>query len=309
MTLCGPAWPAPVAPGRRGRAHRRGRPTARADDPFWSTFNNGVKEAAKQARREGRIPRTKRRRSGASAKAPSIAAVASKPDGLLVALADSDAMETSLKAALASGIPVIGYNTLGKLSSEDARKMGILMFVGQPEYTAAKLARRTDESGRREDRRPASIPSPGVDVLDHPLQGLYGRARRQGRDDQCKASTRPSSAPQSRLTSPRTRNVEGRPRASGGLRRAADARPRSRRPGSSSRRSSLPSTLTQETLAALKDKQDDVSISTSSNICRASCRSSPWCNISAQWRSCRRTTSQPGPNFVTPQNRPPASSS
>src|SRR6266568_2835355 len=81
-----------------------------ASDPFWSVVANGVKAAAQD---EGvsvtyNAPTT----FDMVAMANLIdAAVASKPDGLIVSIPDADALGPSIKKAVDAGIPVISINS------------------------------------------------------------------------------------------------------------------------------------------------------------------------------------------------------
>src|SRR5262249_53708006 len=60
------------------------------------------------------------------------AAVASKPDGLAVSIPDADALGKSIQAAVKAGIPVVSLNS----GSDVAKKLGVLVHVGQTEYEA-----------------------------------------------------------------------------------------------------------------------------------------------------------------------------
>src|SRR5258707_5980720 len=65
------------------------------------------------------------------------AAVASKPDGLIVSIPDADALGKSIKAAVAAKIPVISINS----GSDVSKKLGCLMHIGQEEEYAGIKAR------------------------------------------------------------------------------------------------------------------------------------------------------------------------
>src|SRR3954454_767550 len=81
-----------------------------AADPFWSVVKNGVDEAQKVtgATVEYRAPAT----FDMVEMAQLIdAAVASKPDGLVVSVPDAAALGRSIKNAVASGIPVVSMNS------------------------------------------------------------------------------------------------------------------------------------------------------------------------------------------------------
>jgi simple sugar transport system substrate-binding protein len=65
------------------------------------------------------------------------AAIASKPDGLVVSIPDTDALSGPVKNAVASGIPVIVIDSGG---SELSRSLGALLYMGQNEYDAGVAA-------------------------------------------------------------------------------------------------------------------------------------------------------------------------
>ena len=102
-----------------------------AHDPFWSVVKNGVDAAAKDmgVKVEYRAPDT----FDMVAMGQLIdAAVASKPDGLVVSIPDADALGDSIKAAVAAGIPVISMNS----GSDVRKKLGAVLHVGQTEFEA-----------------------------------------------------------------------------------------------------------------------------------------------------------------------------
>jgi simple sugar transport system substrate-binding protein len=102
-----------------------------ASDPFWSVVKKGVDQAGKDmgVKVEYQSPD----RFDMTAMAHLIdAAVASKPDGLVVSIPDANALGPSIKRAVAAGIPVISINS----GSDVAQKLGILVHVGQTEYEA-----------------------------------------------------------------------------------------------------------------------------------------------------------------------------
>lgn len=102
-----------------------------ASDPFWSVVKKGVDQAATDMRVK------------VIYEAPSTfdmvqmshlidAAVAAKPDGLVVSIPDANALGTSIKNAVAAGIPVISINS----GSDVAKSLGVLVHVGQTEEQA-----------------------------------------------------------------------------------------------------------------------------------------------------------------------------
>lgn len=102
-----------------------------AADPFWSVVKNGVDQAAKDmnVRVEYRAPET----FDMVRMAQLIdAAVASKPNAIVVSIPDAKALEKSITAAVKAGIPVVSMNS----GSDVAEKLGVLLHVGQTEYEA-----------------------------------------------------------------------------------------------------------------------------------------------------------------------------
>ena len=102
-----------------------------ASDPFWSVVKNGVDAAAKDigANVDYQAPQT----FDMVAMSRLIdAAVASKPDGLVVSVPDAQALSRSIKAAVDAKIPVISMNS----GSDVYKELGILAHVGQTEYEA-----------------------------------------------------------------------------------------------------------------------------------------------------------------------------
>lgn len=106
-----------------------------ANDPFWSVAKNGVAQAAKDtgASVEYRAPET----FDMVAMAQLIdAAVNQEPDGLVVTIPDSAALGSSIKRAVAAGIPVISMNS----GSDVYESLGVTLHVGQDEYPAGVAA-------------------------------------------------------------------------------------------------------------------------------------------------------------------------
>jgi simple sugar transport system substrate-binding protein len=106
-----------------------------ANDPFWSVAKNGVAQAAKDtgANVEYRAPET----FDMVAMAQLIdAAVNQEPDGLVVTIPDAAALGSSIKRAVAAGIPVISMNS----GSDVYESLGVTLHVGQDEYPAGVAA-------------------------------------------------------------------------------------------------------------------------------------------------------------------------
>lgn len=104
---------------------------ATAADPFFSRIQNGIDQAAQDMGVEVdfRAPDTfDMVEMGRLIEA----ATASEPDGLVVSIADEDALEEPIRQAVNAGIPVVAINS-GREVYED---LGILSYVGQLEYEA-----------------------------------------------------------------------------------------------------------------------------------------------------------------------------
>lgn len=105
-------------------------------DSWWNTIKNGLALAAEQmgVEVEYRNPP-----SGDLADMARIIqqAAASKPNGIITTLADFDVLSGPISDAVAQGINVIIMNSG---SPEQARAVGALMYVGQPEYDAGYAA-------------------------------------------------------------------------------------------------------------------------------------------------------------------------
>ncbi|PXW71040.1 monosaccharide ABC transporter substrate-binding protein (CUT2 family) [Loktanella sp. PT4BL] len=105
-------------------------------DSWWNTIKNGVALAGDQmgVEVEYRNPPT-----GDLADMARIIeqAAASGPDGIITTLADYDVLSGPIRAAVDSGVDVIIINSG---SPDQAREVGALMYVGQPEYDAGFAA-------------------------------------------------------------------------------------------------------------------------------------------------------------------------
>lgn len=105
-------------------------------DSWWNTVKNGMALAGKQmgVRVEYRNPPT-----GDLADMARIIqqAAASKPNGIITTLSDYDVLSGPIRDAVDQGINVIIMNSG---TPEQAREVGALMYVGQPEYDAGYAA-------------------------------------------------------------------------------------------------------------------------------------------------------------------------
>ncbi len=107
-----------------------------AADQYWSVVKKGVDDAAKTMGVNAEYLAPETFDMPAMAKLME-AAIASKPDGLVVSIPDTDAIGPLVQNAVASGIPVIVIDSGG---SELPRKLGALLFMGQSEFDAGVLA-------------------------------------------------------------------------------------------------------------------------------------------------------------------------
>jgi simple sugar transport system substrate-binding protein len=102
-----------------------------SSDPFWSVVSNGVHDAAADlgVRVEYQAPNTF---DMVEMNNLIDAAVASRPDGLVVSIPDGDALESTIRAAAEAGLPIISINSGGDVYHD----LGVLAHIGQPEYEA-----------------------------------------------------------------------------------------------------------------------------------------------------------------------------
>lgn len=105
-------------------------------DSWWNTIKNGIALAGDQmgVEVEYRNPPT-----GDLADMARIIeqAAASGPNGIITTLADYDVLSGAISSAVDSGVDVIIMNSG---TPAQARKVGALMYVGQPEYDAGHAA-------------------------------------------------------------------------------------------------------------------------------------------------------------------------
>lgn len=108
-----------------------------ADDAFWNRIKNGIKEASRETRSKTdyRAPATINMVDMARL---IDAAVAQKPDGIVVSIPDATALGPSIRKAVQAGIPVISINS----GSDVYEELGIAAHVGQTEYEAGRGAGR-----------------------------------------------------------------------------------------------------------------------------------------------------------------------
>jgi simple sugar transport system substrate-binding protein len=134
---------APAAGGERAGIKIEVVTHGQATDPFWSVVKNGVDAAAKDM---GVSVNYSAPETFDMPKMAQLidAAVAKKPDGLIVSLPDETALGSHIQAATDAGIPVITINS----GSDVFSKYGAVAHIGQTEYEAGLGAgRRMAEAG------------------------------------------------------------------------------------------------------------------------------------------------------------------
>jgi simple sugar transport system substrate-binding protein len=102
-----------------------------ASDPFWAIVKRGGDDAGRQTgiAVSYRAPDT----DDLNAMRRLVeAAVADRPDGLVVSLPDAKILGPAIEEARSAGIPVVTINS----GSDEYQKLGVLTHVGQPEYRA-----------------------------------------------------------------------------------------------------------------------------------------------------------------------------
>lgn len=104
-------------------------------DSFWLVVKNGVELAAKETGSDVEYRAPEKFDMVAMSQLID-AAIASKPDGLIVSIPDAEALGKSIQAAVAAKIPVISINS----GSDVSKKLGCLTHVGQEEEIAGKGA-------------------------------------------------------------------------------------------------------------------------------------------------------------------------
>jgi simple sugar transport system substrate-binding protein len=114
-------------------------------DPFWSVVSNGARAAARDldVRVEYQAP-TSFDMVGMSNLIE--AAVAARPSALVVSVPDTAALGSSIRAAIAAGLPVVTINS----GAEAWRSLGALAHIGQTEHEAGVAAgERMAQAGAR----------------------------------------------------------------------------------------------------------------------------------------------------------------
>lgn len=106
-----------------------------AGDSFWDVVRKGAKTAAKETDCDLQYQAPAQFDLVAMSRLID-AAVAAKPDGLIVSIPDVDLLGKPIQAAVAAKIPVISVNS----GIGDSRRLGCLMHIGQEEESAGRMA-------------------------------------------------------------------------------------------------------------------------------------------------------------------------
>jgi simple sugar transport system substrate-binding protein len=147
-----------------------------ASDLFWAPLKNGIDQAARDlgvdvSYRASDVYAPGRMRRLVEA------AVAERPDGLVVTVPNAQALAPALRKATRAGIPFVAVN-----SGESVyRRLGALLFVGEPEYDSGlAVGRRMAATGVR--NAICVIHQVGVESLEERCRGFgAGLARSGGR--------------------------------------------------------------------------------------------------------------------------------
>jgi simple sugar transport system substrate-binding protein len=101
-------------------------------DSWWNVIKNAIKNAEKDL---GVTVDVRNPPTGDLADMARIVeqTVASKPDGMIVTIADFDVLSKPIRSAVGTGIPVI---TVNSGTHEQSAKLGAMLHIGQPEYDA-----------------------------------------------------------------------------------------------------------------------------------------------------------------------------
>lgn len=103
------------------------------DGSFWNVVKKGAEDAAKQYGVKVNIVGDP---EGAKQASLIEAELAKKPDGLVVSMANPDALASSLEAATSADVPFITINS----GAEESKAMGALEHIGQTETVAGQGA-------------------------------------------------------------------------------------------------------------------------------------------------------------------------
>ena len=256
-----------------GRPHKRIRffmiTHGQASDPFWAVVQNGAEAAAAQlgvsvtyeAPDTYDIVRMREMIRNATE---------TRPAGLVVSLPNPSPLAAAIRAAEKAGIPVVSINS----GSHAFRRLGTLLHVGEDEYDAGYAAGRR-MSVRHVRHALCVIHEAGNLDLEQRCHGLCRRPRRDRRAHQ-RARRKPPAHQRGRAADRRDVARQG-VRMDLTARRCGNRRPDPGRPTERpicSGRSHTPrSASARRCSTPIRAGQIHVLPSTSSPICRATCRS------------------------------------
>ena len=106
-----------------------------AADSFWTVVRNGAETAAEETGCDLEYQAPKEFNMATMSQLID-AAVASKPDGLIVSIPDAVILSKSIQAAVDAKVPVISINS----GLEVSKQLGCLMHIGQEEEAAGRIA-------------------------------------------------------------------------------------------------------------------------------------------------------------------------
>jgi simple sugar transport system substrate-binding protein len=141
---CGSSTPAASGGGGGGGADVKGALVARsainievvthgqAVDGFWGVVRNGFKQAALDYGIKYNYSAPDTESDYVKMSQLIDAAVAKKPQGIIVSIPNAEALGPSIEKAVAAGIPVISINS----GSDVFKELGVILHVGQTEYEA-----------------------------------------------------------------------------------------------------------------------------------------------------------------------------
>ncbi len=146
---------------------------AGAGDPFWNIVFNGVKQAAIDINLNVQILAPETPNDLARQIELFKSALATKPKGIAVSIADDRAFSEPLQEARKQGVPVIAFNT--KPSDKALRDNPYLAYVGMDDLLAGKsLAERAIRTGLIKDRVMIAMHQAGHIGLEQRAVGIKG---------------------------------------------------------------------------------------------------------------------------------------
>jgi simple sugar transport system substrate-binding protein len=151
--------------------------------PFWKVVEKGTKDA------EALYPDLKVIYTGPEVysfekfMAAVEAAIAAKPDGLIVTITSHDALDEPLRRLIKNGIPVIAINAMDPRS--EAERIPYLTYIGEEHYTMGALVakgmlRMMEEQGAQPKRAVYGNHAPGAFHIEQRAQGFVDTVKAAG---------------------------------------------------------------------------------------------------------------------------------